>query len=621
MKRIFAAAAAFMLIAILAVNAEDRDPNCYYGEGYGKTYQQACQNALGNLLMNIVVTVEGSSSGSVFHSKSASGNVEESEEYKSLVKSFSSATTLHNVRYKTVVSSPEYAVVCQVNREDVAKMYELRRDKVLDLVLGAQRAEANGSVNNALRSLYQAYVLLQSLEYPNEVRERVDGQERLLANWIPERMNEICRDVKFTIVSGENNIYNVLVTYKGEPAVGVDYTYWNGRGKSPVMSAKDGKGEVVFPEGVKPGGVQIDIEYEYADEVHSDPQVEPLLRSFQGHSVVRENAKHLDFADKKSMAGKQEKKTYEKTLSAGHADGIAELDKKDTKPYEAAMADILKAISTKKYDSVASRFTPEGLEMFRQLLGYGNARLITKAEKTDYRFYPMKDRVVCRSVPMSFSFNNGNRKFVEDVTFTFNKDGLVESLAFSLGSIATKSVFSQGGGQWNDYTKMVIATFLENYKTAYALKRLDYIKSIFDDNAYIIVGHVVKKAPQRLNGEIKGLSLPETHVDYFQKSKAEYIAQLEKCFKSNEFVNIHFEDNDIAKAGFGGETFGIQIKQDYSSSSYGDHGYLFLLVDFNNEDEPVIQIRTWQPEREQDITPRLPKSSRDYGIYSIGSFS
>lgn len=259
--------------------------------------------------------------------------------------------------------------------------------------------------------------------------------------------------------------------------------------------------------------------------------------------------------------------------------------------------------------------------MFQKLLKYGNARLLANADKTDFKFYPMKDRVVCRSIPMSFTFNGGKRQFIEDVTFTYNPEGKIESLAFGLGSEATKCVFSQGGDKWSDYTKMVIVSFLENYKTAFALKRLDYIKSIFDDNAYIIVGHVVKKTPSTKTGDLKMALQNDKHVEYFQKSKTEYIDQLEKCFRSNEYINLRFSDNDIAKSGYGGEVYGIQIKQDYSSQHYGDHGYLFLMVDFNNEDTPVITIRTWQPERMKDITPMLPKNSRDYGIFSIGSFS
>lgn len=39
--------------------------------------------------------------------------------------------------------------------------------------------------------------------------------------------------------------------------------------------------------------------------------------------------------------------------------------------------------------------------------------------------------------------------------------------------------------------------FLENYKTAFALKRLDYLQSVFDDNAVIISGCTVNPGGNR----------------------------------------------------------------------------------------------------------------------------
>ena len=77
--------------------------------------------------------------------------------------------------------------------------------------------------------------------------------------------------------------------------------------------------------------------------------------------------------------------------------------------------------------------------------------------------------------------------------------------------------------------------------------------------------------------------------------------KLQYIFKSNEFINIRFADNQIRKSGVGGEVYGIQIKQDYFSSSYGDTGYLFLMVDLNNPEEPLIHVRTWQPEKDPDF--------------------
>jgi hypothetical protein len=80
-------------------------------------------------------------------------------------------------------------------------------------------------------------------------------------------------------------------------------------------------------------------------------------------------------------------------------------------------------------------------------------------------------------------------------------------------------------------------------------------------------------------------------------------------FKSNEYVNLKFTDISVKKAGVGGEIYGIQLKQDYFSTGYGDTGYLFLMVDLNKTEEPVIHVRTWQPEKD-------PK----FGLYDISDF-
>lgn len=131
------------------------------------------------------------------------------------------------------------------------------------------------------------------------------------------------------------------------------------------MSAKDGMGEMVFPEGVKPTKMKLEIEYQYRDEVNSDPQVAPLMESFQGNSVVRDNVKMMDFTGKSLLATKEEKRLYTNAMTAGQAEGVATADKNTAKDHTASMKEILKAISTKNYDSVADKFTRRDLICFK----------------------------------------------------------------------------------------------------------------------------------------------------------------------------------------------------------------------------------------------------------------
>ena len=71
-------------------------------------------------------------------------------------------------------------------------------------------------------------------------------------------------------------------------------------------------------------------------------------------------------------------------------------------------------------------------------------------------------------------------------------------------------------------------------------------------------------------------------------------------FASNEFINIHFEDNVVKKAHRDISVYGIQIAQHYNSERYADHGYLFLLIDLRDTLRPTIHVRTWQAEKDED---------------------
>jgi len=162
---------------------------------------------------------------------------------------------------------------------------------------------------------------------------------------------------------------------------------------------------------------------------------------------------------------------------------------------------------------------------------------------------------------------------------------------------------------YSEKARIVLTQFLENYKTAFALKRLDYITSIFDDNALIITGTVVKRAEYQSQEE-RTRFLDNKIIKYNRYTKNEYIKHLERSFNSNEFINIRFSNNDIVKARGGyGEVYGIQIRQDYYSTNYGDTGYLFLFVDLNDPNNPIIKVRTWQPDRDPD-----------FGLYGLGDF-
>ena len=267
------------------------------------------------------------------------------------------------------------------------------------------------------------------------------------------------------------------------------------------------------------------------------------------------------------------------------------------KPYKDILNKVVSSIRKHGYDDIRDCFSEDGWEMFTRLVKYGNARILNTSNCT---FTQLRDNVIARSIQMSFSFKRGLRKeFVEDVVFTFDKDKKIDCVAFGLDRKAKQDIMRRG--TWSPIARQTIMQFLETYKTAYALKRLEYLKTIFDDDAVIIVGHVAEKMVRDNRSKDGAMSFRNQKiVRRVQYSKDQYMKHLEACFRSNEFVNIRFANNDVRKAK-NGEEYGIQIKQDYYSTNYGDQGYLYLQVDLEEPDKPIIKVRTWQPEPDPEI--------------------
>ena len=578
-----------------------------WGQGYGATVKEADKEALADLMSKISVQIESDFVIDEREVNTAAGNDAQST-VQNVVRTYSQGT-LKNTRSVIVSEAPTAAVIRYIKRTELEKVFKDREENVLSYVYSARSAEKAGRIDAALRYYYWASCLLKSLQNPSQVKFSEDGVKFPLTMWIPEQIRSILSQIKVEVTKVEDQEVSLLFTYKDKPVTSLDFHYWDGLNYSNIFSAKDGIMQVEMRPGAPTNKFNIQYEYEFKSQMRQDPELEQVMNIF--NTVNYKEATVTVLSGNKSEQ-KQAQAVLQAAVSnmsvATHAVQVAQ-----PKMFAKTVEQVVDAIKKKDYESVKELFTDDGYGMFDKLVHYGNASLIGNA---NLQFYQLGDRTICRSVPMKFTFKNNKRAFVEDVTFTFNKDEKIESVAFGLDKTARDDIF-QRESPWSDDVRMQIATFLENYKTAFALKRLDYIQSIFDDDAIIIVGHVTKHANKK--GENQRY-IDNEMVKYTRQDKNTYLKNLEKSFNSNEFINIRFTDNEVKKMGKGGETYGIQIHQDYYSSHYGDTGYLFLMVDLNEMDAPIIKVRTWQPNRDPNINGNFERDDPYYGLIYGGNF-
>lgn len=559
-----------------------------WGEGWGNSIAEADQQALRDLISKISVHVSGDFKIEE-EETTTNGNLEAQTRVSNVVNTYSQAT-LTNTERLILENEPDAHVGRWVKRAEVNRIFESRKEKVKDLVDAALRAETAGKVDFALKDYYWALTLLKSMQHPNEVKYTTedDGKEHLLMTWIPERMNLVFADVEAIVTKRDGDDVDLLFTYRGKPVNSLDYTYFDGRDWSNIYSAKNGQGVLELAQGNVSSTYQVKLEYEFRGEAHIDKELESVL------AVVKSTPMRNAYLNVKAEVQSEQPRVKEESFTQVSAAVYHKPELlADNAPYQRAVEQVVNAIRTRNYEAAASLFTPNGLEIYRQLIKYGSARIVGTPA---YTFYNYGDAVVSRGLQLSFSFKSGMRKsFVEDVVFTFDKAGKIDNVAFGLGKTAEDDIL--GKGVWSETARMAIMQFLENYQTAYALKRLDYIETIFDDDAVIITGTVAKRNGGSLddNGNIY---LENKIVKYNRFDKRSYLRHLAQSFASKEFINLRFANNDVVKLGKGGEMYAIQISQEYYSSNYGDHGYLFLMVDINDPKKPIIKVRTWQPEKD-----------------------
>lgn len=578
---------------------EIKQSNDYlWGEGHGKTNKEADNRALKDLISKISVSVEAQFQNIEEEVYSEDGELDSRAACKSVINTYSQAT-LANTNKHVIKNEPDAHIFRYVHRSDVEKIFEGRKNLICDMLESASKAEEKGKVDDALRNYYWAYCLLLSVPNANSV---TDADGHVLTHQIPERMNEIFDEVEFHKVTEDDNLTEVQVLYKGDPVTSMEYTYFDGMDWSSVVKAKDGKGSIEMRHGSMPDVIQFRCEYEFSGQAHINKEIQKVLEVMKGtpfpNAYITMKKQPRQQLISTTLVKKVSTNAIEKTTDDLHNNTIECLSGEQEASYRKVMEAVISAIRSKDYAAAEHHFTEEGQEMYRSLISYGNARILGEPE---YMFYTIgTNDVVCRSVSMQFSFKNNNKKFVEDVTFTFTSEGKIDCLAFALDEKSTVDILKHDS--WSDYARKVLAEFLENYKTAYALKRLDYIRSIFDDNAVIITGKVVTQLDNAAynDGQVYANN---RCIIRTRQSKEQYLRNLERCFESNEYINIRFANNDIIRTNNedAGETYGIQIKQDYYSSNYGDTGYLFLMVDLNDPKKPIIKVRAWQPEKDPDF--------------------
>jgi len=182
-----------------------------------------------------------------------------------------------------------------------------------------------------------------------------------------------------------------------------------------------------------------------------------------------------------------------------------------------------------------------------------------------------------------------------DIVINFDRNGNITNIHFT---ISIGGFLLEAKDVTDLRQRLELIDFIEKFRTAYNRKDIDNISNKFSEDAEIFTGRVIRV--KKVEGE--GY---EEKIEYFKRTKKEYIDGLRSTFRNNKVIDVKFDKIEVLQHKKYDHIYGIMFTQDWYSTNYGDFGHVFLYIDFKDKNKPLIKVRAWQPEQFGGQKPSL----------------
>ncbi|MGD1046404.1 MAG: hypothetical protein ABR936_13925 [Bacteroidota bacterium] len=585
----------------------------YYGEGTSESEQEASDAALGLLTQQIAVTVSSQFERSQFESN---GNY--TDQMKSVVKSYSGAT-LRNVHSIKANNDGKINVFLFIERSEVEKIFKERIELVKNIYEKAQDFQWEQDYSNALKWYYFATVLLNSVP----VRIVKSGEQNLITE-IPAHINTLITSIKFTVkanckVSDKEREIVFGIYANNKPLQSLEFSFWDGSSQINVAGV-DGEAIVHLVGGsIDFTKLDVTVKYSYYECKEEIKEVAELWNVVIKPSFAKSKQVDLRIEEKSAgISGVTTTSAEEKmvafpssttvqpiSLMSGHTFRLN--NKEDCpvlKEIEQETQNVLSILQSSSLDEVQKKYASDKFiaEKVGSIIRFNKAVPVDPEIKADVN--KTSSGWEMRKIRVLNFYKSLNKQSIEYLILDFDTTGKFYDINFGTTDGIYKTFVEQGmyGNDWGN--RQIIVKFVERYRTAFLSRDMKMLDSLFADEAVIIIGREMKKAKVKDVYQYSKLNDAQPEYEYMQYTKKQYLKNQEAVFKSQKDVFVGFSTFKISKKNAQEnnreeKTYGISMRQNYNSTTYGDEGYLFLLVDFN-EKYPQIYVRSWQPHEWND---------------------
>jgi len=220
-----------------------------------------------------------------------------------------------------------------------------------------------------------------------------------------------------------------------------------------------------------------------------------------------------------------------------------------------------------------------------------------------------------RNIPIFLVNGNSPEDQYQDIVIEFTESGKISDMYIAIAPHQYSKIMGNSSEVTDLRYRQMIVDLVENFRTAYNRRDIPFLKDIFSDETLIITGKVLY--PQK-RADIP-VAFNQTQIQYSVQNKKQYLTNLKRVFESNTYINIKFDEIVVTRHEGNPNIYGVTLKQDWNASGgYHDEGWLFLMIDYEDVNNPLIWVRTWQPLTDPGTGGELRYSTEE--IFGLGSF-
>lgn len=578
----------FFITTIQAQNKQNimQSGQYYYGSGISFDAAEAKDLALEELTAQIAVRVAHSFKRKIIES---GNNLQDN--VKSVIETHSAAT-LQNVKtLKSPAAGGRIEVFCYLAKNEVTKIFNERRKLIHVLYKEAKKYEAEANYAYALKLYYFARLLMNSIPDQNIEYEGLN-----FTTLIPQQINRILLNTSFSLIkdqkiSPKEREITLRVEQNGQAAAKLDFTFWDGANQTLVES-RDGLATFqLYGSSVSFKELRLMIKYAYYEARGEYAAVKELW------PVVDKPL--FDVSKTISLSKKPQPVVQNPGAQKWNLQLSSKTDIAVAAEINNAVHQFLENISGNKRSQIRRQYKNDPFlrDKILRYLDYNHPRPLdnninAKINKTESGYE-------LRRIRMQHNYPSIHKTSTEYLTLDFSEKGELLDLNLSISdnlyeNFVKKSKFT---GDWKKRRQII--KFIEKYRTAYLTRDIKTVDMMFSEDALILIGRRIERRKLPDNSLNYRRFSKEPEYKTIKLNKTKYIERQRAVFKAQKDIFLDYASFAIDKKSNAQNVYGVEMRQNYSSTGYADEGYLFLLIDFSDRD-PLIYVRAWQPQQWSD---------------------